>query len=85
MPGRLLLQLVNLPQEIADRAGVGFELALDDSPEQAVPIASQGQERPPERGVFGGEYRFRVARTPDRDGNPDGVPSGLGYRAQMTQ
>jgi hypothetical protein len=85
MPSSLLLQLINPPQEIADRAGVGLMVALAESPEQAMPIASKGHERRSKRNVFGVEHRCEIALTPDRDGNPDGVPSGLGRRAQMTQ
>jgi hypothetical protein len=85
MPNSLLLQLIDSPQEIADRAGVGLKVALTDSPEQAIPIASEGHERRSKRSVFGVEHRFGIALTPDRDGNPDGVLSGLGRRAQMTQ
>jgi hypothetical protein len=83
--GNLLVELLDPFEESADRAGGDLTAILGVWAEQAMPIARQGQERRPERCVFGVENRFRDAPTPARDSRPDRVPPGLGYGSGLTQ
>lgn len=80
MIGSQLIELIDPLEESADRPRVNLQVVFGDSANQAMPIASQGQERCPERHVSGIERCVRDARRRARDGSPDRVPSRLGDR-----
>jgi len=84
MMGSQLIELIDPLEKSADRARVNLEVVLGDSADQATPIESQGQERCPERRVFGVEYCFRAALRAARDGSPARVPTRLGDRWRLT-
>src|SRR5205823_5282433 len=69
--GHLLIELVNPLQESADRARIHLKRGLADLAEQAMSLASEGQERRSERRVFGVEEGVRGAPKPARDTSPD--------------
>jgi hypothetical protein len=84
MMGNQFIELIDPQEKSADRARVSLRVVLGDSADQAMAIASQGQERCPERRIFGVEWYFRDAPRPLRDGSPGRVRFKLGHRLRLT-